>query len=116
MEFRLKANYDIIIEERREDTFVQEIDEKDLIEYIAEYGPYIREDELRDSINDYIDGISYDPRLKNNEEMSSYSPELTLLNMDQIVSRLSYLIVPDSCCMKAPRYANYCPTCGKSLK
>lgn len=52
---------------------------------------------------------------KKDEELNTYSMELTVVNWDLIRLELIHLVKSKTCCDKAPHKANFCPTCGKSL-
>jgi hypothetical protein len=81
---------------------------------------YESEDELREVFEDHIkDNYDIVPNFQTSEvEVETWSMNFKLLNWHDIFPLISYLVVIPkelTCCDRAPKLANFCPTCSKSI-
>jgi hypothetical protein len=84
---------------------------------------YESEDDLKESFEEYIrNNMDLIPDFRNTSgdiEVDDYSIKFELTNWEEILPSLIHLVVIPpvlTCCDKAPKGSNYCPTCGKFLK
>ncbi len=124
MEVKFKNDYSYSITKYSKDTFEGNLEDgiKQFIDWVME-DTFESEDDLKDTFEEYIrDNADLVPDFSNTPgdiELDDYSIKFEITNWEEIFPLLAYLVVSPpvlTCCDKAPKGSNFCPTCGKSLK
>jgi hypothetical protein len=108
----LKNEYSIQVPK----VFVTEV-EVNIEEWLKDY-VFNDEGDLRYRLEDLIWDIEYECFAEGDTDIENDDLETFIENMDELVEKYSYLIVPEpeqSCCEKASQGSNFCNTCGKKL-
>ena len=119
MNIKFKSDYTALLSVNRSIENNIGITEQNIINFVGDAVPESKED-LLEILEEFISEEHYD--LLHQEEGSEFTIDefnqnnFEILNADEVYENFKYLIIETSCCDRASRHANYCPTCGKKLK